>query len=381
MINRLLTRTLRTTKRSVLLLGPRQAGKSTLVKSLSPDLSINLADQLTFFDITSNPNELRELIETKKPKSVFIDEIQKYAPLLNTVQALIDEKRGLKFYLTGSSARKLKRGRANLLPGRVLNHFLGPLVAAELSYKVSEESFLRFGSLPEVYLEKDERAKKALLRSYVSNYIQEEISAEAIVRNIDSFSRALPNVIQTSGLFIDYSKLAKIAKVSRHSLGRFYEIMEDTLIGHRLWPDQKLKETADLIKHPKFFIFDLGVYNSMNGSYELSEDRKGILFEHLICNQLFHSAWAREREIGIGTFRSRGGLEIDFILTLDGKRFAIEAKAQKEFQGSFLQPLERLKTTYEKTITPLGVHMGKLSKKINGIWCHPWQVLLKELGL
>lgn len=381
MIHRITSDVIRKIKKSIILLGPRQVGKSTLIKSLKPDLSINLADQAEFFSVNSNPSELRTRIDSINPETVFIDEIQKYAPLLNTVQALIDEKRGLKFYLTGSSARKLKRGQANLLPGRVLNFSLGGLVAAELNYEAKQENLLRFGALPEVYLEKNEKTKRSILKAYCSNYIQEEIRAESIVRQVDAFSRALPYAIQTSGQFIDYSKLAKQSKVSRHSLSRFYEIFEDTLIGQRLWPDEILKEKADLIKHPKFFVFDLGVYNAMLGSFEISEDRKGVLFEHLIYTQLIHSASAREQEIKISTFRSRGGLEVDFIVTLEGKRYGVEAKASNEILDNSLSPLKRVKSDYDTSLTPIGVHLGKVSKKVDGIWCHPWQIFLKELGL
>lgn len=381
MIYRNLTPVLQHCKKSVLLLGPRQVGKSTLIGLLKPELSINLADLNQFFNFTSNPNELRTQIETNKPKVIFIDEIQKYPPLLNTIQALIDEKKGLKFYLTGSSARKLKRGQANLLPGRILNYYLGPLVSSELYYEASQDSLLRFGSLPEIYLEESLKIKRDLLKTYLLNYIHEEIRAEALVRNIDSFSRALPYAINTSGKFIDYSKLAKQSKVSRHALSRFYEILEDTLIGQRLWPDEKLKEKADLIKHPKFFVFDLGIYNATAGSFDISEDRKGILFEHLVYNQIFHSGYAKDKDLHLNTFRSRGGLEVDLILTLEGKRYAIEIKSSEDIEDQSVSSLLRLKTEYENSISCYVAYMGKKSKKISGVWCHHWQVLLKELGL
>jgi predicted AAA+ superfamily ATPase len=381
MIARNLCPLLAQTKKSVLLLGPRQVGKSTLLHSLKPDLELNLADEEVFLRFTADPGELTRKIETANPRTVFLDEVQRYPALLNTVQALADKNKNLKFYLSGSSARKLKRGQANLLPGRVLNFFLGGLVSSELNYSAPQELLMRFGSLPEVYLEAAEKNKKAILRSYVSTYLLEEIRAEALLRNIAAFSRALPFAIQTSGQFIDYSKLSKLAKVSRHSLSRFYEIFEDTLIGYRLWPDETLQKKADLVKHPKFFVFDLGIYNTMAGTFDLSEDRKGILFEHLVLNQILHSAWSKDFEVKVSTFRTRGGLEVDFILTLEGKRYAIEAKASSEFAYQGVGPLKKLKNDYEKGIQVLGVHLGTKSQKVDGVWCHPWQVMLKELGL
>lgn len=381
MISRNIAADLTQSKKSVLLLGPRQVGKSTLITSFKPDLSISLMDQQEFFRFTSNPGELRDQIETQNAKIVFIDEIQRHPALLNTVQALVDERKGLKFYITGSSARKLRRGQANLLPGRVFNYLLGPLVSSELNYKGSQDSLLKFGSLPEVYLEKDDRVKKQLLASYFVNYLQEEIRAESLVRNIESFSRALPSAMQTSGQFIDYSKLAAKVKVSRHALSRFFEIFEDTLVGQRIWPDPKLLERADLIKHPKFFVFDVGIYNAVAGSFDLSSERKGVLFEHLIHNQLLHSAWSKNKPIQIASFRTRGGLEVDFIVTLEGQRFAIEAKASTEIVRDELLALHRVKNEYEPKIDTQVACLGTKSKKIDGIWCHPWQVLLKELGL
>jgi len=381
MIYRIVSQILRSSRKSLLLLGPRQVGKSTLVTSLQPDIEINLADQAEYFRFTSNPNELRERIETARPKTVFIDEVQRYPALLNTVQALSDSNKNLKFYLTGSSARKLKRGQANLLPGRVVNYYLGPLTAAELDYKLNDTQVMRFGALPEVYLDKDPKLKIKILSSYLVNYIQEEVRAEALVRNIDSFARSIPHVFQTAGQFVDYSKLAKQAKVSRHALARFYEIFEDTLIGYRAWPDAVLLDKADLIKHPKFFVFDIGVYNAAVGGYDLSDDRKGILFEQLLYTQLLHSAWAKDLDISINTFRTRGGLEVDFIVTLDKQRIAIEAKAMKDVYSDGVQSILRIRREYEPKIQGYVAHLGKESKKIDGVWCHPWQKLLKELGL
>ena len=119
----------------------------------------------------------------------------------------------------------------------------------------------------------------------------------------------------------------------------------------------------------------------MAGSFDVSEDRKGRLFEHLVFNQLQSSAWSKDLNLKLSNFRSRGGLEVDFLLDLDGKRFALELKANSAIETQELSALLTLKRDYEPKITCLGVHMGKKSQKINGVWCHPWQIVLKELGL
>ena len=156
MINRILGSIIEKSKKSVLLLGPRQTGKSTLIKSLQLDLTINFADQDTFLKHTQDFSLLRSLIERKKAKRVFIDEVQRIPELLNTVQSIVDNDPAIKFYLTGSSARKLKKGGANLLPGRVINYSLGALALKELNYILRKEDLI-YGFLPGVYTEKNER--------------------------------------------------------------------------------------------------------------------------------------------------------------------------------------------------------------------------------
>lgn len=367
-------------KKSILLLGPRQVGKSTLIKSLKPDLTLNLAEEDIFLEMTSNPAYLKIQLETHSPKTVFIDEVQRFPRLLNTVQAIIDEDPKILFYITGSSARKLKRGRANLLPGRVYSYQLGPLVASELNYKMDQEQALRFGSLPEAYLSKTSISSKKLLRSYSGTYLKEEIQAEALVRNIDQFSRFLQGVVNVSGQFVDFTKLSQRVKVPRLAVPRFFEILEDSLIGERIYPSSELLEIADLVKHPKFYLFDTGIYNALQNNFEISHDRIGILAEHLIFNQIRHSAWAFDQPVEFSTFRTRGGLEVDLLLKMEQKYFGVEIKASDHLAPSDVEPLLKLKT-YVPGSNLMVFHLGKKKLKLNGVWCLPWQQGLKELGL
>ncbi|MBU6154608.1 MAG: AAA family ATPase [Bdellovibrionales bacterium] len=212
--------------KSVLILGPRQTGKSTLIESLSPELTINLNDESTFLDFQSNPAQLNEVLEAQKPRTVFIDEIQRHPSLLNTIQVILDtqKKRAPKFYLTGSSARKLKRGQANLLPGRIFAYQMGGLSAAELDYKLNVKKSLKFGTLPEPYLHANEAFITKHLATYAGTYLKEEIMAEALTRNLDGFSRFLHSAAKSAGLILDFSKLSKQAKIERKLCSRFYEI-------------------------------------------------------------------------------------------------------------------------------------------------------------
>ncbi|MBT7713468.1 MAG: ATP-binding protein, partial [Deltaproteobacteria bacterium] len=217
-----------------MLLGPRQTGKSTLIKILKPELTINLADEGEFLLFTQNPDELKQRLASTQYKTVFIDEVQRLPGLLNTVQSILDDQDNMiKFYLTGSSARKLKRGKANLLPGRVFNYQLGPLVTSELNYRIDTEKALSTGTMPGVYSENNPKFRYKTLRSYASTYLKEEIQAEALARNLEGFSRFLYFAAIYSGHFLDISKLASEAQVPRQSAVRYFEILEDTLIVNR----------------------------------------------------------------------------------------------------------------------------------------------------
>lgn len=381
MITRYISQDLLQTSKSILLFGPRQVGKSTLVQSLNPDLSINLSDEMEFLKHSGYPGELRNLIEKSKSKTVFIDEVQRLPRLLNTVQSLVDNDKKLKFYLTGSSARKLKRGGANLLPGRVINYRLGPLVATELAYKMNTSKILSMGSLPEVYVGPDEKLSRNILKTYVANYLREEIQAEALTRSLDSFSRFLHESILCTGQFVDYTKLSKKAKISRHSCPRYFKILEDTLVGQRLFPFKKLIDSLDLIRHPKFYFFDNGVYNGLLGNFVASLDRIGVLSEQLVLNQVTHSAWAKSMEIKISTFRTREGHEVDFIVELDNEVFAIEVKNSQDTISDDFAGLEYFHSHYPQCKGYYLFHMGHREQKIGKIWSLPWQRGLKELGL
>jgi uncharacterized protein len=381
MISRIISREIEKTKKSVLLLGPRQAGKSTLVSQLKPDLSVNFADEGEFLTHSSRPEELAKLIKTQNARTIFLDEVQRMPRVLNTVQSILDRQRELKFYLTGSSARKLKRGGANLLPGRVLNFKLGPLVAAEMSYEFDSTRILGLGSLPEAYLEPSERDAQRLLSSYAANYLKEEIKAEALTRNLESFARFFQEALLSVGQFLDFTKLAKRARISRHAVPRYFEILEDTLVGYRMFPFPELIQSQDLVRHPKFFLFDNGVYNGVLGNFTPSKDRIGILAEQLVYSQILHSGWAKEIEPEIFSFRTRGGAEVDFILKIKERVFAIEVKAGENVTAEDTEGLAYFASAYPKVKGLFIFHMGQHERKFGPIWALPWQRGLQEMGL
>ncbi|OGI06008.1 MAG: hypothetical protein A3F80_07935 [Candidatus Melainabacteria bacterium RIFCSPLOWO2_12_FULL_35_11] len=381
MFTRTISKFIKSSKKSILLLGPRQVGKSTLIKSLSPALKINLALEDTFLDFASNPKELTDKLSQVKYQTVFIDEIQRLPGLLNTIQAILDDsKKPLKFYLTGSSARKLKRGKANLLPGRIHTYYLFPLTAKELNYELDLHEVLSTGSLPGILTEKEKKEKYKTLRSYASVYLKEEIQAEALTKNIEGFSRFLFVVAAEAGKFLDISKISREARLPWQTTLRYFEILEDTLIIQRCESFSK-SERKRLVQCPRFFFFDIGVLNALLGNFNLSPDRIGILFEHLIFNQIVHSAAALDKDIRISSYRTGHGAEIDFIVELEGEVYAIEAKASRNIGLSDLRGFQSFKEFYKKPHKCYVAYLGDSAKKINGITILPWIELIKELDL
>lgn len=381
MVTRGLVDALQKSKKSVLLLGPRQTGKSTLIQSLSPNLTINLANESTYLEFSRNPRELEERLEAKRPSTVFIDEVQRLPSLLNTVQSLLDEKKtSLKFYLTGSSARKLKRGKANLLPGRIHSYYLGPLTCFELGYDVDVKKAMSTGTLPGIWTEPDLHEREKTLRSYAGTYLKEEIQAEALTQNIEGFSRFLFVAAAATGSFLDFSKLASQAQVPRQSAIRYFEILEDTLVLHRCESFRK-SQTRRLVQSPRYYFFDPGVLNGLLGNFEVSLDRVGLLFEHLIFNQLVHSSFARDREIRISTYRTEHGAEVDFILETGKKIYAIEVKASWNVGVNDLRGFKSFTEYFGRGFESIVVYLGHTPKTIQNVRILPWQEFFREVGL
>ncbi len=342
---------------------------------------INLADEREYLQFSRNPSEIFERIEATKPSSIFIDEVQRIPSLLNSIQTIIDSKQTkIRFFLSGSSARKLRRGQANLLPGRVISLQMGPLIASEIEYQLSTKQALSTGTLPGIYLDSSIDDRRAILDSYAATYVREEIQAEALTRNIEGFSRFLYVAAGYNSNFLDFTKMANTSGITRQSAMRFFEILEETLIVHRCEPFAR-SEKKRLVQHPRFFFFDNGVLNALLGSYELSEDRVGMLFENLLFTQIFHSANAIGKRIRISTYRTEHGAEVDFIVELDGKVFAIEAKGSTNVGREDLRGLSNFKEFYKKSFIGIVAYLGSTHRVVDGIQILPWQMLIKEIGL
>ncbi|MBI2340181.1 MAG: ATP-binding protein [Deltaproteobacteria bacterium] len=380
-IQRGLAKILGSGKKSFLLLGPRQTGKSTLISRLKPDLTVNLADETTYLEFARNPSELKERLAGRPVRTVFIDEIQRLPSLLNTLQDILDHQgASLRFFLTGSSARKLKRGGANLLPGRIHSYHLGPLASSELDYSLNLLQSLATGTLPGIYTENSRQEQIKTLRTYAATYLKEEIQAEALTRNLEGFSRFLFVAAQGAGHFLDLNSLASEAHVPRQSAVRYFEILEDTLVVQRCLPFSSNRKKR-LVKHPKFYFFDTGVLNALLGSFEVSEDRKGLLFEHLFFNQLVAGAAGQDADIGIYTYRTEHGAEVDFIVENGRKIWALEVKASKNVGRNDLTGLKNFSLFLKKPCRCMVAYWGDVVRVVDGVTIMPWQQVLKEMGL
>ena len=382
MIARTLNQLISKEKKSILVLGPRQTGKSTLLLNLKPDLTINLADEEVYLAFAAHPGELRSRLNAlRQPKStIFIDEVQRIPTILNTVQALIDEKHQLRFILSGSSARKLKRGHANLLPGRIHSYELGPITSREYYYQLNSYEVLARGTLPAMLTEEDPRIAEKTLRTYGATYLKEEIQAEALSRNLEGFARFLCVVGSWSGNLVDYTKVASRASLSRQTVTRYFEILSDTLVFHRLESFAR-SSRLKLIQHPKFYAFDVGVLNGLLENFIVSADRRGHLFETLILAQLHASLVALDKSARVSFFLTESGAEVDFIVEFQDRVLCIEVKSSETLAQVDTRGFESFESFYGGKCERFIFYLGTSVKEIDGVRIFPWQEGLREIGL
>ena len=309
-------------RRSIFLFGPRQTGKSTLVRLALPEAEyFDLLEADTFRELSARPEYMRQ---TLRPSSriVVIDEVQKLPSLLDEVHLLIERNKRLRFVLTGSSARKLKRGGANLLAGRAWVCRLHPLVAAEIPADRLLDRINR-GSLPAI-LDSDEYRED--LRAYVGTYLQEEVQAEGLARSIGNFSRFLEVAGLSNGEQINFTAVGSDVGLSPNTIREYYQILEDTLVGHLLPPFQGTTKRKP-VATAKFYLFDVGVANALRrtGKIERGSDAYGRALEHLVFLELrSYLDYARSEE-RLTYWRSRSQFEVDFMIE---DRVAVEVKAK-----------------------------------------------------
>ncbi len=326
---------------SFFLWGPRQTGKSTLLRQSYPDGRwIDLLKAEEFRRYLARPELLRQEIEAEWPtenRQVVIDEIQKVPALLDEVHWLI-ENRGLHFALCGSSARKVKRGAANLLGGRALRFELHGLTAGELGREFDLDRMLNHGYLPRIY---EASRPRRLLNAYVADYLKEEVAAEGLVRNLPIFSEFLDVASLSDGEIVNFSNIARECGVSSHTTKSHFQILEDTLLGRWL-PAYRKRPKRRVIRAPKFYFVDVGVVNRLAKRGELSPGSElyGKAFENWVFHELSAFASYREFDGGLSYWRLASGIEVDFIL--GDMEIAIEAKSSARVTRDHLKGLRSL---------------------------------------
>lgn len=362
--------------KGLFLFGPRQTGKSYWLRKKFPkSIYYDLLLSDLYFKLARSPQLLREELLAKKPitKPVIIDEIQKLPKLLDEVHYLM-ERHQIKFILTGSSARKIKKGSANLLGGRALYKQLFPLVSPEIpNFNLSR--ILSFGSLPAIY--KSKRAK-ALLESYTNTYLKEEIQAEALVRKLQSFSLFLELAGKTNTELINYSNIASDVGLSSNTIKEYYQLLEDTFLGCLLSPYKKtIKRKSVSMK--KFYFFDIGIANALMGQWNIPKETTefGQRFEHFIFNEVYAYLKYTEDSRKICFWRSKNHQEVDFIV---GDNLAIEVKSGREVRPRDLTGLKALSeeiTLKYKIIVSLSEKKPRLIDK--QFLVLPYKTFLKKL--
>ena len=369
---------------SFFLFGPRQTGKSTLVNAVfeKHTWKIDLLQSDQHLKYSKYPDLFRkealEKIEQAGIKRVFIDEIQRIPALLNEIHHLI-EKTGCQFLLTGSSARQLKRGGINLLAGRAVQRHLFPFVYSEIAETFDLSEVLRYGSLPGVYGRPPETMMD-ILRTYTETYLNQEVKFEGLVRNLGNFSRFLDLSASQSGELVSFTAMGRECQVPTRTVQSYYEILEDTLIALRLTPWRKSLRHR-LVAHPKFYLFDLGVVNSLTRQLTAPPDpvRYGRLFEQFIILESHRYLDYLRSEAALYFWRTNHGGEVDLLVEKHGELVgAFEIKSTTQIAGPHLSGLRSFHKEYPKV--PLHV-IARVEHpyRIEEVLVLPWKDYLARL--
>ncbi len=364
---------------SYFLFGPRGTGKSTFASMSHPSaLLIDLRLYKERLRFTANPDQLISLVHACSNENVIIiDEIQKVPNLLPVVHILIEEKRGWKFILTGSSARKLKREGIDLLGGRALKRVMHPYMAIEIKDKFSLEDALLNGLLP---LRFDHKNPSDFLQTYISLYIEEEVKAEGLIRHIEPFNRFLQTMSFSHSSILNVTNISRECKVKRTTVDSWISILEDMLLTYQI---QVFTHRAkrELSVHPKFYFFDPGVFRALRpfSIGDISTELDGFALEGLVAQHL--RAWAdyTSEKHTLHFWRTRSGVEVDFIVLGPKGFWAIEVKNSESISISDLQPLVSFMEDYPEA-TALFLYRGKERIYKKKILCLNCEEFLRDLS-
>jgi predicted AAA+ superfamily ATPase len=364
---------------SFFLLGPRGTGKTTWIGQrfpraivydlLRPDEHLRLSREPSAFG--------KECSERPEGSWIVVDEVQRVPALLDEVQRLMTTRR-LRFVLSGSSARKLKRGGANLLAGRAEIRNLFPFTLSELGFERKLDAALEHGMLP---LAVESARPRAFLKAYVETYLREEVQAEALVRQIGSFARFLEVAARVNAQVVNVSGLARDAAVARPTVQDYFQILVDTLIATWI-PAWRSKKPVKQVLHPKLYFFDCGVTRHLAGYGHLPvhPEERGFLFETQILNELRAHLHYSDLDYPVFYWRTREGVEVAFVVETARGLVAIEAKSVERWDSRFGAGVARLRSEHPKLRAAFGVYCGERALRDGDLRVLPWKKFLEELA-
>lgn len=362
-------------EKSIILLGPRRTGKSSLIeKEIKPDSLINLLDSSTFQKLSFNPGLIKDFI-SPKDTIVAVDEVQKLPSLMDEIHSLIGKNKKLRFVLTGSSVRNIKKTHTSLMAGRARQMQLLPFSYIELKkHGFDLNNFLSFGGLPPVSLSSNPWEE---LKDYTGEYLREEIMTSAFVRKIENYSRFLTFAAKTNGQVLNFEALARDAFIPARTIRDYYDLLEETMLGYVL-PPYKKKISRKEVSTSKFYFFDIGVCNSIIKRKEIKEKTEafGEAFEHFIFLELKNYQLQSRADWELAFWRTHLGNEVDFVLG-DGE-VIIEVKSSKKIIFDDLKGLQKFSEN-QKVKRKILVCREENSRKIDDVEILPWQFFLEQL--
>lgn len=360
------------------LFGPRGTGKTTWIKEhYAHCLIIDMLDAANRRNYTARPELLQKTVEANPDNRVIvIDEVEKVPEVLTIVHSLIEEKLNKQFILTGSSARKLKRAGVDLLGGRALLRHMHPFMAAELQADFNLAQALQIGLLPLILNSSNPEDQ---LAAYIDTYLQLEVQAEGLVRNIGDFARFLEAMSFSHASILNISNVARECQVERKTVAAYISVLEDLLLSFQISVFSK-RAKRQLIQHSKFYYFDAGVYQTLrpSGPIDKAEELQGPALEGLVAQHL--RAWIdySNNRCTLYFWRTKNGVEVDFIVYGKGQFTAIEVKNSRHVYSKDLMGLKSFKQDYPEAQTLL-LYRGKDKLMIDNILCLPCEEFLRNL--
>ena len=365
---------------SAFLWGPRKTGKSTLLRQRFPDAArFDLLDTRLLLDLMRSPWVLAERLsalgEKKLANPVIIDEVQKVPAILDEVHRLIEDK-GVGFVLCGSSARKLKRSHSNMLGGRAWRFSLHPLTYCEIPDFDLLQALNR-GLIPQHY---DTNRYRRALAGYVDDYLKEEVFDEGLVRNTPAFSRFFDALSFSHGELLNFSNIARDCGVDSKTVREYFQILVDTLVGTLLEPFSRRRLREVITRAPKFYLFDVGVAGHLMGRRveRTTGPEFGRAIEHLVLMELLAYRSYRELDVPLRFWRTKSGLECDFVLGRDGE-VAIEVKASARLRPSDLRSIRAYVEEHHPQRAIVVCNERDARRTSDGIWILPWERFLEQL--